>query len=145
LTAALIRSAPTVELDVATLYSILRLRSEVFVVEQDCAYLDPDGRDLEPTTVQVWIESDGRVVATLRAMDEGDGSIRLGRVAVAASERGNGHADALMDHAIALAGTRPIVLDAQSHLAAWYERLGFTITGLDYIEDGISHTPMRRP
>lgn len=140
----MIRSSPTLELDIATLYAILRLRSEVFVVEQDCAYLDPDGRDLEPTTTQVWIDRDGSVVATLRVMHEVDGSVRVGRVAVAAAERGSGHAAALMRHAIALAGDRPIVLDAQSHLTGWYERLGFTVTGADYLEDGISHTPMRR-
>ncbi len=142
--ATLIRSAPTIELDAETLYAILRLRAEVFVVEQECVYLDPDGRDLEPNTLQVWVEHNGAVIATLRMMDELDGSVRVGRVVVAASERGNGHAAALMQRSIELAAERAIVLDAQSHLAPWYQRLGFGATGPDFVEDGILHTPMRR-
>ncbi|MEO7555632.1 MAG: hypothetical protein ABIV94_03385, partial [Acidimicrobiales bacterium] len=55
----MLRSAATTDLDAATLYAILRLRSEVFVVEQACAYLDADGRDLEPGCRQVWIEEHG--------------------------------------------------------------------------------------
>ena len=61
------------DLDPATLYRILALRSDVFVVEQDCVYPDPDGRDLEPDARQLWIERDGAVVATLRLLRDPDG------------------------------------------------------------------------
>ena len=127
-----------------TLYRILALRVEVFVVEQRCAYAELDGRDLEPSAVQVWAERDGEVVATLRLLRDPDGSARIGRVATAAAARGGGLAATLMERALGLAGSGPVVLEAQSHLAAWYERLGFTRAGPDYVADGIAHTPMRR-
>lgn len=130
------------ELDVATLYAILRLRSEVFVVEQECAYLDLDGRDLEPGTRLVWIEQDGAVVATLRMMDEPDGAARIGRVVVTPRMRGRGLADDLIAEALRLAGDRSVVIDAQSYLVTWYGRLGFEVSGDTYLEDGILHTPM---
>ena len=58
------------EIEPRTLYGILRLRAEVFVVEQACAYLDLDGRDLEPATRQLWIEAEaGAVIATARVLE----------------------------------------------------------------------------
>ena len=138
-----IRSAGGNELDAATLYRILALRSAVFVVEQDCVYLDPDGRDLEPSAVQVWAERDGEVVATLRVLDEPNGAARIGRVATAPDERGAGLAGQLLRHALTMVDGRPVELHAQSHLARWYETFGFVRDGADYLDDGIPHTPMR--
>ena len=138
-----VRAGGVTEIDAATLYRILALRSTVFVVEQDCVYLDPDGRDLEPSTVQVWAERDGEVVATLRIVDEPDGAARIGRVATAASQRGAGLAGQLMRRALELVAGRTVELHAQSHLEQWYETFGFVRDGQDYIEDGIPHTPMR--
>ena len=135
----------TIDLDSPTLYRILRLRADVFVVEQECVFNDLDGRDLEPETEVCWIEHDGDVVATLRMIVESDGSCRVGRVAVRASSRGLGFAAALMRKAFDLAGDRVVVLDAQSQLSGWYQRLGFVVDGPDFVEDGILHTPMRRP
>jgi ElaA protein len=133
------------DLDPMTLYRILRLRTDVFVVEQECAYPELDGRDLEPSARQVWIErEDGDVVATLRLLLDPDGAARIGRVATAPSARGEGLAAVLMEHAIALAGAADVVLDAQSYLYDWYARFGFQRAGEDYIEDGIPHVPMRR-
>ncbi len=139
-----IRRSRTIDLDPPTLYRILRLRAEVFVVEQECVFNDLDGRDLEPSTEQCWIEQDGDVVATLRVIVEPDASRRIGRVAVRASFRRRGFAAALMRAALDIAGDQAVVLDAQSHLLGWYERLGFVVDGTDFIEDGIPHTPMRR-
>lgn len=139
-----VRDAPLVELDPATLYRILALRAAVFVVEQDCAYLDPDFRDLEPGARQLWVERDGEVVATLRILPDPGGRVRIGRVATAQSVRGSGLAAALMRRALELAGDREIVLGAQTYLEKWYERLGFVRDGADYLEDGIPHLPMRR-
>ena len=67
-----IHAAPTRELDAGTLHDVLRLRQDVFVLEQECLYPDLDGRDLDPGTVQVWAEDEeGRVVATLRILADG--------------------------------------------------------------------------
>jgi ElaA protein len=131
------------DLDPRTLYRILALRSEVFVVEQDCVYLDLDGRDLEPDARQVWIERDGEVIATLRLLRDPD-CARIGRVVTAPAARGGGVAAALMTRAIELAGSVDVVLDAQAHLADWYGRFGFVRDGAEFVEDGIPHVPMRR-
>jgi ElaA protein len=138
-----VREALTSELDARTLYGILALRAQVFVVEQDCVYLDPDGRDLEPDAVQLWIESDGAVVATLRLLRDRDGTARIGRVATAVDARGAGLADALMRRALELVPDGEVVLGAQSYLEKWYGRFGFVRDGDDYDEDGIPHLPMR--
>jgi len=130
-----------------TLYRILRLRSEVFVVEQACAFLDLDGRDLEPSTVHVWADPDpaaATVAAALRVVRD-DGAVRVGRVATAAAWRRRGLASALVAHALALAGPAPVVLDAQAPLVEWYRRWGFERAGEAFVEDGIPHVPMRRP
>ena len=109
------------ELDIVTLYAILRLRCDVFVVEQDCAYSDVDGRDVEPGTRHLWLTAtdgvaatepapgasrrtgeagDGRqrtntmprILAYLRILDDPDGAARIGRVCVARDARRAGHA-----------------------------------------------------
>ncbi len=129
------------ELDAATLYRLLRLRSEVFVVEQACPYPDLDGRDLEASTRFAWIEVDGEVVAALRVLDDG-AALRIGRVATGATHRGQGLAAALLQAALART-TGPVVLDAQSYLQAFYEGYGFVVTGGEFLEDGIPHVPMR--
>jgi ElaA protein len=138
-----ILSASTRDLDVATLHDILRLRQDVFVVEQQCVYADLDGRDLEPGTVQVWAQ-DGQagVVATLRVLLEPDGTRRIGRVATAVPARGRGLAADLVAAAVGL-GEGPVVLDAQSHLEEWYARFGFARVGEEFLDDGIPHVPMR--
>jgi ElaA protein len=132
------------DIDARTLYRILALRSAVFVLEQECAYLDLDGRDLEPDARQLWIERDGDVIATLRLLRDGD-CARVGRVVTAPDARGGGIAAALMQRAIELAGSVDIVLDAQAHLADWYGRFGFVRDGAEFVEDGIRHVPMRLP
>jgi ElaA protein len=138
-----IRDAAFADLDARTLYGILALRCEVFVVEQNCVYLDPDGRDLEPDTRQVWIERDGSVVATLRLLRDPDGTPRIGRVATARSARGAGLAAALMRRTLQLVPEGDVVLGAQSYLEQWYAQFGFVRDGADYVEDGIPHLPMR--
>ncbi|MGI8680449.1 MAG: GNAT family N-acetyltransferase [Jatrophihabitans sp.] len=139
-----VQVAAAAELDSVVLYRILALRSEVFVLEQDCVYLDQDGRDLELGAVQLWIEDGGAVVATLRLLSEPGDVTRVGRVATASAARGRGLAGLLMRRAIELSGDRAIVLDAQSPLAGWYGGFGFGVDGPEFIEDGIPHVPMRR-
>ncbi|MEO6887004.1 MAG: GNAT family N-acetyltransferase [Jatrophihabitantaceae bacterium] len=150
-----IRDSAIAHLDPGTLYRILRLRVDVFVVEQNCPYPELDGRDLEPDARQLWVERSGEVVATLRLLRDlvlatpggtghGAGVVRIGRVATAPAARGQGLATELIRRAIELAGTFEIVLDAQAHLQDWYASFGFARDGQEYLEDGIAHVPMRR-
>jgi ElaA protein len=153
-----LRQAAPAELDASTMYEILRLRTDVFVVEQQCPYPELDGRDLEPGAVWIWATQDGHIVATLRILAE-DGAPaqagrtvadsrvrRIGRVATAKPARSAGIAGQLMRYALSTvpAGTA-VVLDAQSPLEGWYQRFGFVRCGLEFVEDGISHIPMLRP
>ena len=139
-----LHSAAFADLDPTTLYALLRLRVDVFVVEQRCPYAELDGRDPEPGAVHLWLDQDGSPVAYLRMLAEPDGCVRIGRVAVAPPCRGNAYAARLLAAAHDRAGTRPCVLDAQSHLAGLYARHGYRVTGDEFLEDGIPHVPMRR-
>ena len=138
-----IRVASFDQLDTRTSYLLWQLRESVFVVEQDCPYLELDGRDLEPGTRHVWAEEAGLPMAYLRVLDD-DGAARIGRVLVAGSHRGRGLADTLMLRALDEIGARETRLDAQSYLAGWYTRFGFEQDGPEFVEDGIPHVPMTR-
>ncbi len=130
------------ELSPQALLGILAVRQNVFIVEQDCAYADIDARDIEPSTLHLWIDHGGEVVSTLRLLDDGVDGRRIGRVATLPAARGNGYSSALVERAIALSGP-PIVLSAQAHLVEWYGRFGFEVFGEHWVEDGIDHAPMR--
>jgi len=140
---ARLRRARFADLTPFEVYDLCRLRVDVFVVEQECPYPELDGRDVEPATVHVWFEADGKIAATIRILDDG-ASRAIGRVATAADFRGQGLAARLMKEGIALCGDTPITLGAQAHLEGWYERFGFRRSGPGYVEDGIPHVPMRR-
>ena len=88
-TPPVVRRARYADLDPVTAYRIFALREQVFIVEQDCVYADLDGRDVEPGTVHLWIESDDAPVSYLRVLDEGDHA-RIGRVVTDAVHRGRG-------------------------------------------------------
>jgi ElaA protein len=141
-------AVPTSALDPLTAYSLWKLRQDVFVVEQACAYPDLDGRDLEPDTRQVLIEDDkGAVVGCARVLDDldQDGPVwRIGRVALHPTLRGQGWSRRLMDAALEVCPGRPVVLDAQAPLEGFYASFGFRVVGPEYVEDGIPHVPMRR-
>jgi ElaA protein len=142
-----VRVATFADLDVLTAYRLWALRAQVFVVEQDCPYLDLDGRDLEPTARHLWVEQDGLPVATLRMLEDshaGEVVLRIGRVVTAPEARGQGLAAGLVRAALDVAGERTVVLDAQSHLVDWYAGFGFAPSGRGFLDDGIPHTPMRR-
>jgi len=131
------------QLSTHELHAILELRSSVFVVEQECVYNDIDGRDIEPTTRHLWISLDGRVAAYARQLRDDDGTIRIGRVVTNVADRGSGLARDLVSSVVE-SSDAPIVLDAQSHLAGWYENFGFEVDGDEFIEDGIPHITMRK-
>lgn len=140
-----VRAATLRELDPLTLYALMRLRTDVFVVEQECAYPELDGRDAEPGTLHLWVEVGDEPVATLRVLEEpGVAAYRIGRVATHRDHRGQGYAAALVTEALRRVGGAPVEIDAQTYLEGWYARFGFERTGPDFLEDGIPHLPMRR-
>jgi ElaA protein len=139
-----IRVASFRDLDATTLYAILKLRVDVFVVEQKCPYPELDGRDLELATRHVWLARGDEVLAYLRILDDGD-TERIGRVVTAPNARKGGYASRVIEHALTVIGARPSRLSAQAHLTGFYARFGFTPSGPGYLEDDIPHVPMRRP
>ena len=141
----LLREARFAELTPAQLYGILRLRVDVFVVEQACPYPELDGRDAEPATVHLWHEAaDGTALSTIRLLHNGEDRA-IGRVATAEGARGRGLSAELLRRGIELCSGRTIDIGAQAYLESWYERFGFRRSGPDYVEDGIPHLPMRLP
>jgi len=142
-----LRRAWAADLDPATLYRLLKLRVEVFVVEQACAYPELDGRDLLPETRHLWLDDEGEVIATLRLLEEhedGVTSFRLGRLCTAVPARGHGYTTRLLQAALAETGSATVRLNAQSYLVDMYAKYGFVPDGKEFLDDGIPHVPMRR-
>ncbi|MCG6117428.1 MAG: GNAT family N-acetyltransferase [Aquimonas sp.] len=141
---------PFEQLDLHRLYALMRLRVEVFVVEQNCPYPELDGRDLHPQALHLLGERAGQLVACARLLPPGLGfeGPAIGRVVVAASARGTGLAHLLMAQALAHGQRRwpqqAIFLGAQSHLQGLYAAHGFEVCSAPYLEDGIPHIDMRR-
>lgn len=135
------------DLDTATLYQLLKLRVEVFVVEQKCAYPELDGLDLLPETRHFWLDDEGEVISTLRLLEEhkdGVKSFRIGRVCTAVPARGHGYTTRLVQAALAEAGSATVRLSAQTYLVDMYAKFGFKPDGEEFEEDGIMHLPMRK-
>ncbi|HEX3779067.1 MAG TPA: GNAT family N-acetyltransferase [Pseudonocardiaceae bacterium] len=149
---ATLRRAWAADLTPARLYALLRLRVEIFVVEQKCPYPELDGQDLDETTRHFWLESDaveGRAadepIACLRLLEDRSGGFRIGRVCTIGAARGNGLSRRLMAAALAEVGDSPCTLDAQVRARGFYETFGFRPEGAEFLEDGIPHVTMRRP
>lgn len=131
------------ELTTTELHDLARLRQDVFVVEQECAYADLDGRDTEPETVHVLGYDADRLVAVARVLRDPD-AWRIGRVALAKDVRGTGLSTPLVAACVeACAGEVDVVLDAQSPLTGFYAGFGFEVDGAEFLDDGIPHVPMR--
>ncbi len=128
------------ELDTTTLYEILRLRVDVFVVEQDCAYPELDGLDEDAR--HCWIRDGDAIGAYLRVIDDVDAR-RITRVVTHPRSRSKQLARALIEHVLATTDP-PWVLSAQTYLRDWYGGFGFVEVSEDYVEDGIPHVDMRR-
>ena len=143
-TGAPVEIARFVDLSAATLYEILALRAEVFVVEQQCAYLDVDGRDTEPTTLHLFVQGDRGLRAYARVLSESGGTRKIGRVVASPAARGTGVAADVVREALCQCGDADVVLDAQAPLAGWYQQFGFAVAGEEFLEDGIPHLPMQR-
>ncbi|WP_027376909.1 GNAT family N-acetyltransferase [Kaistella palustris] len=135
-------------LSVAEIYAILKIRQEVFVVEQTCHYLDADGSDEK--ALHIWAEMEGDIVAYCRIFD---GNIKyrepsIGRVLTKPSARKLGLGRELMRLALETIenrfGSSEVRISAQDYLQKFYSEFGFCNTGKSYLEDDIPHTEMLR-
>ncbi|MGB5942525.1 MAG: GNAT family N-acetyltransferase [Leeuwenhoekiella sp.] len=128
------------------LYAVLRLRSEVFVVEQDCVYQDIDNKDQHALHILGFWEKE--LVAYTRIFEPGAYFERasIGRVIVQERARGKNFGKQLMEFSIlAIAkayATHEITISAQVYLNRFYSELGFVNEGSEYLEDGIPHIKM---
>lgn len=139
------------DLGLDELYELLQLRSQVFVIEQACIYLDPDGKDRDPEAVHLMGRAaDGRLAAYLRILPPGLSypQVSFGRVLTAAQFRGQGLGGPLLEAALIEIERRwpgaDIQIGAQAHLQAYYGRYGFEPASEPYVEDGIPHIDLLR-
>ena len=136
------------ELTLEELYDILQLRTQVFIVEQNCVYNDPDGKDQSAWHLMA-IEDD-KLAAYTRILPPGVSydSPAIGRVVTSSSKRRSGLGRELMRRSIEacekLFGKISITLSAQVYLQGFYESLGFIVVGEAYLDDGIPHIKMSR-
>ena len=136
------------ELTLDELYSILELRSKVFIVEQNCIYNDPDGKD--QAAFHLMGKEGNTLMAYTRILSPGvvytDPAI--GRVVTSPLKRKAGIGRELMIRSIEccerLFGKTSITLSAQVYLKNFYESLGFSSVGDEYLDDGIPHIEMKR-
>lgn len=132
------------ELTVDELYELLRVRSEVFVVEQDCVYQDMDNDD--QASIHIWLTEGDKVVALCRVCPAGTHmeEVSIGRVVT--SVRGKGYGKRIMQEAIKVArerfGAKRIDLEAQEYARGFYEQVGFRQSSQQFILDGIPHIRM---
>ncbi|MGK0235828.1 MAG: ElaA protein [Psychroserpens sp.] len=134
------------ELSITELYNILQLRSEVFVVEQDCVYQDLDGKDQK--SLHVYGVKEDKIVAYTRIFKPGDyfKNASIGRVVVAENKRKFGYGHILIKASVKAIKDNflvdKITISAQVYLKKFYESHQFTQVGDAYLEDGIPHIEM---
>ena len=135
------------DLSTAMIYALLRLRVEVFIVEQRCPYQDLDGHDLDRTTRHYWLAPYGAIKdaqATLRLLEPTEGQFRIGRVCAARPARAQGGVRRLLEAALAEVGDACCRLDAQTDSIDLYTEFGFVVDGAEVTEEGMPQVPMRR-
>ena len=132
------------EIDRKTLHNIFLLRSEVFIVEQECAYQDIDGKDFK--SIHIIGKQKGEIIAYSRIMSLNNEFCSIGRVLVKKELRKKGIGIKLMTKTIEEAtseyNSRKIKISSQEYLKNFYTNLGFKHTGKCYLEDGIPHIEM---
>lgn len=132
------------ELTVTELYEILKARAEIFVVEQNCIYQDLD--DIDYRSLHIFYESEGKVIAYLRAFekDSASGTVQMGRVLT--TTHGIGLGGKLLKEGIKQIKEKfhpfSIYIEAQCYAVGFYEREGFFIASEEFLEDGIPHVQM---
>jgi len=124
---------------------IFSLRSEVFVIEQECIYQDVDGKDEKADHVMLFVNNE--LVGYTRVFNENIyfKEASFGRAVVKKSHRGEGYGHLLVEKSLDHLKTNkqsPIKISAQSHLKEFYSSHGFVAKGEEYMEDGIPHTAM---
>ena len=136
------------ELSLDQLYDILRLRQEVFIVEQDCPYLDADGKDQKSYHV-IGIDQNKKLQAYTRLVPPGisyEQYVSIGRVVTSSEVRGKGQGSPLMKYSIRqcqeLWPQHKIKISAQVYITKFYKELGFEKVGEQYLEDDIPHIAM---
>jgi len=135
------------ELTSSELYAIMKLRSEVFVVEQNCIYLDADGKDGGAYHLCGWLNNE-LLVAYARLLAPGVSytEASIGRVVTHQAHRKDGYGKTLMQKAIentcTIFDTQTIKIGAQQYLTKFYNSLGFNVSSEPYLEDGIPHLEM---
>lgn len=146
-----IKCVPFYELSLDELYAIMVLRQEIFIVEQNCPFVDADGKDQLAWHLMVLDES-SKLIAYTRLFDKNvyyEGYTSIGRVVTSAQARGGGIGKFLIkksiEKTIELFGNEPIKIGAQRYLEKFYQSFGFELTGNNYVEDGIDHTYMIKP
>ena len=134
------------ELSVEELYAILKLRVNVFVVEQNCPYPELDDRDQE--AVHVWLEDMNGIHAYLRIMDRGVESEHVSIGRVIAAERHNGLGTRILSEGVRIAKDMfqadTVYLEAQVYSIPFYQSLEFEVVSEEFLEDGIPHVKMIR-
>lgn len=135
------------DLEKLKLYEILALRASVFVVEQNCAYQDLDGKDTK--AIHLMGHSNGELVAYARVLDKGvsyDNYVSIGRIVTRSEHRGKNYGHKLVAYALEECRKRfsgqPVKISAQAHLEEFYNTHGFTAEGKPYLEDDIPHIAM---
>ena len=135
------------ELDPIEVYQMLKLRSEIFVVEQECAYLDIDGKDIDGYHLLEYDENED-IVGCLRILsrDTTFDTVSIGRVCVKEDFRGKDIGTKMMHKAIdfidEVLNEKEIKISAQTYLVNFYKDLGFEEISEPYLEDGIKHVDM---
>jgi len=137
------------ELTLEELYCFVKLRTDVFFVEQRIDEEELDNRDQEPTTEHLWIADATGTAAYLRVLFDAeashlDANLCLGRVVVRADRRGEGLAQVLLARVIEQHGHESMLLHSQEYIAPLYAKFGFGSFGERYIEAGIPHISMYR-
>lgn len=131
------------------LYAVLRLRSEIFVVEQNCIFLDADDKDQYCQHLMLYAGKELMAYARIVPAGLSYAEPSIGRIVSSAAARGKGFGKELVklaiDNCIRLCGNKPIRIGAQLYLKAFYESFGFITDGEIYDEDGIDHIEMLRP
>ena len=134
------------ELSKLELYKILRLRAEVFIVEQDCVYQDVDDKDQK--ALHVILKKSEEIIGYTRLFWPGDyfKEASIGRVVISKKERDNNYGSELMKASILAISEKmkekKIKISAQTYLKTFYNNLGFLESGKEYLEDGIPHVAM---
>lgn len=144
-----VKIVPFSRLSLTELYEILKIRSEIFVLEQECIYIDPDGKD--PEALHLIATEENEIIGTARIFAPGvkHEEASFGRLGITDSYRERGYAHELVSEIHSYIkheyGNVSIRIEAQSHLRAFYSRHGYQADGAAFILDDIEHVEMVRP